>query len=159
PESAGGLPVEVLKTRRLRRYAPGCRLRAGRRSEDRMRRKLVVSLTFVASVLCMLAVSVEAQRGHPARGHGHPQPQRAAPTSAGIAKALGDLHWGMEPSEVHGYFAKQIQERYRLKIAKAPGTLEEDTIRHQMEDELHRLRESYVRFEGTRTGWDSSFLR
>lgn len=126
-----------------------------------MRRKLVVSLTLGVSLLCFLAVSVEAQRGRHGRRQRHAQPAREAapPNSAAIAEALGDLHWGMEPRQVHQYFVNKIRERYREPLTKAPGTIEEDRIRHDMENEIRRLRESYVRFDGDRTGWDLSFLR
>lgn len=127
-----------------------------------MRRKLVVSLTLGVSLLCLLAVSVEAQRGPRARrarrAHTEQQ-QQAAPPSAAIAEALGELRWGMEPRAVHQYFVNKIRENYRERLTKAPGTIEEDRIRHDMDDEIRRLRESYVRFDGDRTGWDLSFLR
>ncbi len=128
-----------------------------------MTRKLVVSLTLGVSLLCMLAVSVEAQRGRRhgrrhRRGHAAQQEQ-TPPDSAAIAEALGELHWGMEPREVHQFFVNKIHERFRERLTKAPGTIEEDRIRHEMDGEVRRLRESYVRFDGDRTGWDLSFLR
>ncbi len=60
---------------------------------------------------------------------------------------------------MHQHFRTQIEERYRQRIAKAPGAIEEDRYRREMSDEIRRLRESYVRFQGARTGWDLSFLR
>ena len=125
-----------------------------------MRKKSVVLITLAASLLCMLAVSVEAQRG---RRRQRPQPaaqqQAAAPQSAAIAQSLGELRWGMEPRAVHEHFQKQIRESFRIRLSKAPGTIEEERIRHDMDDQLRRLRESYVRFDGERNGWDLSFLR
>lgn len=124
-----------------------------------MRRKSVVTLTLVATALCMLAVGVEAQRGRRAARRQPAAQEQAAPRSAAIAPALGDLRWGMEPRAVHDYFRDKIRETYRVRLSKAPGTIEEDRIRHEMDEELRRLRESYVRFDGERTGWDLSFLR
>jgi hypothetical protein len=125
-----------------------------------MRSKTVLTLTVIASVLCMLAVGVEAQRGRRGRRGGRQAAAPAAPpNSAAIAEALGELRWGMEPRQVHQYFVQQIQQRYRPRLAKAPGSIEEDRLRREMDDEVRRLRESYVRFEGSRTGWDLSFLR
>jgi hypothetical protein len=86
-------------------------------------------------------------------------PRIAPPDSAAISEALGELHWGMEPRELHEFFVNKIRERFREPLSKAPGTIEEDRIRHQMDAEIRRLRESYVRFDGDRTGWDLSFLR
>jgi hypothetical protein len=122
-----------------------------------MRRNAVITLTTLASLLCMLAVGVEAQRGRRGR-QGASQPA-AAPSSEAIQQALGDLRWGMEPRQVHQYFVNRIRERYRERLSKAPGAIEEDRIRHDMNAEIRRLRESYVRFEGERSGWDVSFLQ
>lgn len=125
-----------------------------------MRRKSVVLITLVASMLCMLAVGVEAQRGRRQRRQPAAQQQQAAaPQSAAIAESLGELRWGMEPRAVHEHFQKQIRESFRIRLSKAPGTIEEERIRHDMDDQLRRLRESYVRFDGERNGWDLSFLR
>lgn len=123
-----------------------------------LQRKVVVAITIAASLVCVLAVGADAQRRR------RRQPQQAArqaeaPQSAAIADALGDLRWGTEPREVHAHFVNKIRERYRERIAKAPGTIEEDRIRREMDDEIRRMRESYTRFEGVRSGWDSSFLR
>jgi hypothetical protein len=127
-----------------------------------MRSKLAITLTICATLLCMLAVSVEAQRGRRARrvrGQRAAPAQQAAPQSAAIAEALGDLRWGMEPRQVHEYFATKIRERYRERLTKAPGTIEEDRIRAEQDNAIRALRESYVRFTGDRTGWDLSYLR
>ena len=126
-----------------------------------MRKKTVISLTVLACALCMLAVTVDAQRGRRGRRRGAraTSAQQSAPQSAAIAEALGELRWGMEPQAVHAHFRHEIEERYRVRISKAPGAIEEDRFRRDMADEIRRLRESYVRFEGARTGWDLSFLR
>lgn len=130
-----------------------------------MRRKLVLLLTLGVSVLSLLALSIdaggaEAQRGRRrARRQRTPAAEQAPPNSEAIAAALGELRWGMEPRAVHTYFANKVRERFRERLSKAPGTIEEDRIRAEMETELRRLRESYVRFDGDRTGWDLSFLR
>jgi len=126
-----------------------------------MRKKTVISLTVLASALCLLAVTVDAQRGRRGRRRGSraATAQQSAPQSAAIADSLGELRWGMEPREVHQHFRTQIEERYRQRIAKAPGAIEEDRYRREMGDEIRQLRESYVRFQGARTGWDLSFLR
>lgn len=125
-----------------------------------MRRNILITVTVLVSVLSVLAVSVEAQRGRRGRrGSRQATQQRAAPRSEAIQQALGDLRWGAEPRQVHQYFVRRIRESYRERLSKAPGTIEEDRIRHEMNAEIRRLRESYVRFDGNRTGWDLSFLR
>ena len=123
-------------------------------------KKVVIGVILSSFVVGMFAFAVEAQRRRPRRGR-HPAAQkvREAPTSAAIAPSLGDLHWGMTKEEVSTYFVNQIRERYRPLIAKAPGGIEEDRLRAAMTDELRRVREGHVTFNGQRTGWDISFLR
>jgi len=85
--------------------------------------------------------------------------QQAAPQSAEIAPALGELRWGMTRDEVYDQFVKQIRERYRPRHAKARDAMAEDQLRHREREEIRRIRRSYVRFRGQTTGWDVSFLR
>lgn len=125
-----------------------------------MSRKSVITLTVLTSLLCLVVVSVEAQRGRRGRrGARQATAPAAAPNSAAIARSLGDLRWGMEPRAVHQHFSEAIQADYRARLSKAPGAIEEDRLRRAQSDEIRRLRESYVRFTGTRTGWDVSFLQ
>ncbi|HEY8432175.1 MAG TPA: hypothetical protein VIL20_27550, partial [Sandaracinaceae bacterium] len=132
-----------------------------------MRRKIAVLLTLVVSLASLLAVGLdvkdaEAQRGRRSqrqRQQAAAAAQAAPPNSDAIAAALGELRWGMEPRQVHEHFVGKIRERYRERLSKAPGAIEEDRIRAEMNAEIRRLRESYVRFDGNRTGWDLSFLR
>lgn len=125
-----------------------------------MRRNVVITLTALAALLCTLAVTVEAQRGR--RGHQRRRQattERSAPNSNAIRQSLGELRWGMEPRQVHEHFVNKIREAYQERLSKAPGAIEEDRIRHDMNSDIRRLRESYVRFDGERNGWDVSFLR
>lgn len=125
-------------------------------------KKVVIGVILSTFVVGTFAFAVEAQRrGRGRRGGRQPAAAkvREAPRSAAIAPSLGDLHWGMTREEVATYFSNQIRERYRPLIAKAPGGIEEDRLRAQMTDELRRVREGQVQFNGQRTGWDISFLR
>ena len=118
---------------------------------------------FVSTLLAVLFVAVavvpttDAQRRR--RRNRQPPPPAAAPQSAAIAPALGDLRWGMEPREVHEHFRAQIEARYAERLRTARDAILEDRIRAEMNSEIRRLRESYIRFTGQHTGWDASFLR
>jgi hypothetical protein len=87
------------------------------------------------------------------------QQQQEAPQSAEIGNAMGDLKWGASRDEVLGKFVAQIQEKYRPQLAKATGAIEEDRIRAKMREEIARLKDSVVDFNGRKTGWDVSFLK
>ena len=118
-----------------------------------MRSKPIVTIAALTAAFASVALGVEAQRG------GRGGQGGAASSSDAIQQALGELRWGMEPREVHEYFVNRIRQRYREPLSEAPGAIEEDRIRHEMNQEIRRLRESYVRFDGERTGWDVSFLQ
>lgn len=82
-----------------------------------------------------------------------------APQSGEIAKAMGELKWGMTRDQVLEHFMGGIREKYRPELAKATGALEEDKLRAALRDELGKLKSSVVDFNGKKTGWDASFLK
>ncbi len=129
-------------------------------------------LVVASSLISLLAVSfawdASAQRRSPRpsrrRTPAHaaaPAAPAEAPQSAAIAPALEEagIHWGMTPRETFDHFTKVLQDRYRPRLAKAPGAIEEDRLRTDLQAELQRMRRSFVRFSGAPTNWDSSFLR
>lgn len=110
--------------------------------------------------IALLGVAVLVPEADAQRRRRRAQPaEEAPPQSAAIAPALGDLRWGMEPREVHQHFRAQIEARYEEPLRTAPDAIQQDRLREQMNAEIRRLRESYVRFTGEHTGWDASFLR
>lgn len=82
-----------------------------------------------------------------------------APQSAAISSSMGELKWGSERDQVLQRFITTVKEKYKPKLAKATGALEEDKLRAQMRDELSRIKDSVVEFDGKKTGWDVSFLK
>ena len=108
-----------------------------------------------------LAYGAEAQRGRRRqrqRQHA-PAGERPAPHSDQIGELLGELRWGMTKDEVLQVLRRQIRQRYQPRLAQAPGAIEEDRIRFQMNREIARLGEDFIEFDGDRTGYDSNFLR
>jgi hypothetical protein len=82
-----------------------------------------------------------------------------APQSAEIAKAMGDLKWGMTREQVLDHFTNGIREKYKPLMAKASGAIEEDKLRAKMREELGKVKSSVVDFNGKKTGVDVSFLK
>jgi hypothetical protein len=115
-----------------------------------------VKLT-VTGLACVLVVGVltfgaDAQRGGKKRAKG-------VPHSPAIAGEMGDLRWGMSKEELMKHFIGEVHEDYKEKFAKVTGAIEEDRLRHRLREDIKRVRESYVQFDGRTTGWDVSFLR
>ena len=87
------------------------------------------------------------------------QAAQEAPQSTEIAKAMGDLKWGMTREQVFEHFSSAMREKYKPLLAKASGALEEDKLRARHRDELNKLKSTLVAFNGKKTGWDVSFLK
>jgi hypothetical protein len=125
----------------------------------------VLASSLISLIVASMVPDAEAQRGRRGtqrrRGATAAAAPQEAPESAAIAPALEEagIRWGVSPRESFDLFTKQLQERYRPRIAKAPGAIEEDRLRSEMQAEQQRMRRTFVRFTGQATGWDSSFLR
>jgi hypothetical protein len=126
---------------------------------------LVVASSLISLLAAALVTDAEAQRGRRGRqrrrGATAAAAPQEAPESAAIAPALEEagIRWGMTPRESFDHFTKQLQERFRPRLAKAPGAIEEDRLRGEMQAEQQRMRRTFIRFTGQPSGWDSSFLR
>ena len=121
-------------------------------------RRVVIGVVVSAVLAGIFTVASEAESQRRRRRRAAPQAE-AIPHSAAIAQSMSELHWGMTRDEVYGHYVKQIRGRFRDRIAKAPGLVEEDRYRHDEAEEIQAIRRSYVRFNGQTTGWDVSFLR
>jgi len=82
-----------------------------------------------------------------------------APASAAISPALGKLKWGMSKDEVMQVLINQVRERYKPKLAKATDGIEEDRLTNLQNQEIKKIRDSYVRFDGQTSGWDLGFIK
>ena len=89
----------------------------------------------------------------------HTKIKRSAKTSKAIGNAMGDVRWGWTKSQVLRHHRRAIQEGYKAKIAAATDAIEEDNLRHKMNREVEKIRESYLEFDGNTTGHDAGFLR
>lgn len=127
---------------------------------------LVTVLSCILSVVSAVALDAHAQRGRRGRsgsrsGRTSSTAPAEAPDSAAIAPALDEIgiHWGMNPHDTFEHFSGQITEEFRPRIAKATGAIEEDRLRAERDEDIRRIRTSYIRFRGQASGWDTSFLR
>jgi hypothetical protein len=132
--------------------------------------RVVAGIALLSCVLSVVSAVVvgdaEAQRGRRGstgsrRGRGSASAPAAPPQSAGIAPALDrvGVHWGMNPHDTFQHFSDAITEDFRPRIAKATGAIEEDRLRAERDEDIRRIRASYIRFRGQASGWDTSFLR
>jgi hypothetical protein len=133
-------------------------------------KRALVGLIVSAFFLSAAASHVEAQTQEKKSQKSQKSPKKSqktkksktaeqAPTSAAISPALGTLKWGASKEVVQKYLSDQVRERYRKPLAKATDGIEEDRLTTVQNQELKKIRESYVQFDGQTTGWDLGFLR
>jgi len=107
-------------------------------------------------LLCLAAVAQAA----PAKGKKKGKTkEEKVPVSAEISKSMGDLKWGTPKDEIQKDLINKVKERYKPLIAKTRDAVEEDRLREAANNEIKKIRESFVEFKGTSTGWDVSFLK
>lgn len=115
-------------------------------------------LSGLLMVLLAIAVSASGAAADKKKKGGKKKAE-AAPASAEIAKSLSDVKWGMSKGDVEKVFIEKIKTKYKPMIAKTKDAVEEDRLRQVAKQELARIREGYVEFDGRSTGWDVSFLK
>lgn len=113
---------------------------------------------FLAALVCLTVVA-SAHAAPKRRGKAKSKREKGAPTSEAIESTMGELKWGMSKEELLTFLATSIKEKYRPLVQKTRDPLEKDRLRHEFRDEVKRLKESFVEFDGRSTGWDVSFLR
>lgn len=109
-------------------------------------------------MLCLI-LAASAQAAPKRRGKGKRSKAKGAPSSEAIATSMGELRWGMSKVELIKFLAEGIKESYRPRVQKTRDPVEKDRLRREFRDEVKRLQDSYVEFNGRSTGWDVSFLR
>jgi hypothetical protein len=91
-----------------------------------------------------------------------PKKKPAPPVSAEHKKALGQLlagfKFGMSKDEVVTALTKSVKERFDEKVKATTDIGVQDRLRREMNAEVSRVSQSYITFEGKKTGWDVSII-
>jgi len=121
-------------------------------------KRLFVRWPLLSLVLLLIAAVAQAA---PAKTNKKKKNKGAdkVPVSAEISKSMGDLKWGMTEDELQKQLIGKVKEHYKPLIAKTKDAVEEDRLREKANGEIKRIKDSFVEFKGTSTGWDVSFLR
>jgi hypothetical protein len=88
--------------------------------------------------------------------------EKIAPPNAAQKKALGELMgaftFQMDKDAVIAALAKQVDERYAEQITATSDVYTQDKLRKEKQKEITRIKQSFVSFEGKKTGWDVSLI-
>jgi hypothetical protein len=85
-------------------------------------------------------------------------PMEDIPNSEGIAEQMAGIPWGLHYKHVIKMFEKKIKENYAEDLKLVTGEVEEDRIRSKMMREINRLKKSYTKFDGQRTGFEGDVI-
>ncbi len=88
----------------------------------------------------------------------HALPSQASDGNA-LESSMGGIEWGWSPKQVYKHLKEEVGARYRESIAKSTDAIEEDRLRHKMNEELRQIRDSFFEFDGTPSAYDSGYLR
>jgi hypothetical protein len=81
-----------------------------------------------------------------------------APNSRAISELAGKFKWGMSPEECMKIINEQIHVKFVEQIKAEPDTYKQDVLRKNETEEMAKVKDQYVKFEGKKTGWDSSII-
>jgi hypothetical protein len=82
----------------------------------------------------------------------------SAQTARGVTDLMGKFKWGMGPDEVAKVIGEQIHTRYAEQIKQENDIYRQDLLRKQEQEDADKVKASLVKFDGQKTGWDSSII-
>jgi uncharacterized protein YoaH (UPF0181 family) len=110
--------------------------------------------------LAALAIAVVAAAPAQAKKKAPPRKpvEATAQTARAISELAGRFKWGMSSGEAMKIVADDLTARYEERLKKEADPFKQDVVRKEMNEAQKKLRESYVKFDGQKTGWDVSLL-
>jgi hypothetical protein len=84
--------------------------------------------------------------------------KKAAPNAKALADLAGKFKWGMTPDDIAKIITDQISARYQEQITKEQDVYQQDQLRKEMREEIDKVKSSYIKFDGQRSGWDVSIV-
>lgn len=75
-----------------------------------------------------------------------------------LAEKFAGFKFGMTKDEVLKVLQKQIEDRFEEKIKATTDMAQQDKFRKDRKSELARVAQTYVKFDGKKTGWDVSIV-
>ncbi len=90
----------------------------------------------------------------------------ASKARAADARAIGELagkfKWGMTPEEAQKVISDGIHAKYVESLKKEPDVYKQDQLRKDEGDEIQKVKDSYVKFDGITPGtkaWGTSIIQ
>ena len=122
-----------------------------------MRSNWLNSLSGWAMAASLLAASSPAVAKKAATAKKAPV-EASAQTVRAVGELAGKFKWGMTPEEVTKVVVEDIQAKFDERVRKETSPFRQDAVRHEMGEQIQKFKESFVKFDGQKTGWDVSII-
>jgi hypothetical protein len=93
-----------------------------------------------------------------AKGKAAAKTKGQAPSARAISELMGKFKWGMTPDEVLKPITEDIHLKYAELIKKEIDIYRQDLLRQKEQEDIKTVRDSLVKFDGKKTGWDTSIV-
>ena len=114
------------------------------------------------AAICVVALgSGPALAKGKAKGGGGASKARAADSRA-VGELAGKFKWGMTPEEAQKVISDGIHAKYAEMIKKELDVYKQDQLRKDETDEVQKVKDSYVKFDGITPGtkeWGTSIIQ
>lgn len=110
------------------------------------------------AVLALLAITTPAF----AKGKKTAAPKAAPANSRAIGELAGKFKWGTSPEEVIKVISDGIHAKYVELAKKEPDVYKQDQLRKDEADEIQKVKDSYIKFDGVSPGnkeWSTSLIQ
>ena len=110
------------------------------------------------AVLALLAITTPAF----AKGKKAAAPKAAPANSRAIGELAGKFKWGTSPEEVIKVISDGIHAKYVELAKKEPDVYKQDQLRKDEADEIQKVKDSYIKFDGVAAGnkeWSTSLIQ
>jgi hypothetical protein len=88
---------------------------------------------------------------------------KGAPANArAVGELAGKFKWGMSPDETQKVIAEGIHAKYVDLLKKEPDVYKQDQLRKDERDEVQKVKDSYIKFDGVSPGnkeWSTSLIQ
>lgn len=78
--------------------------------------------------------------------------------AADLSDLAGEMTWGMTRQQVETQYRAELIAEYRRAIEGSRDPVKNDRLRRGVDDTLNRFSETWVEFDGQRTGYESSTI-
>jgi hypothetical protein len=75
-----------------------------------------------------------------------------------ISELAGKFKWGMTPDDVYKILGADLHKKYEELIKKEADVYQQDELRKKEKEDLDKVKASYIKFDGNKTGWDVSII-